>query len=79
MHDRRSALGMARKFRGRRSISCIWVYVCVAGAAFGKCLKGLDVVERAAEGPALTHTHSHSLTLTHTHSHSLTQSVSHGY
>ena len=30
---RYSALEMARKFRGRRSISCIWVYVCVAWAA----------------------------------------------
>ena len=38
------------KFRGRRSIRCIWVCVCVAGAALGSCLKGLDVVERGARG-----------------------------
>ena len=36
--------------RGRRSILCIRVCVCVAGAAFGSCLKGLDVVARAARG-----------------------------
>ena len=36
--------------RGRRSILCIWVCVCVAGAAFGSCLKGQDVVARAAGG-----------------------------
>ena len=36
--------------RGRRSILCIRVYVCVAGAAFGSCLKGWDVVARAARG-----------------------------
>ena len=48
--DRRSTLEMACKFRGRRSVFCIWVCVCVAGAAFGSCLKGLDVVERAARG-----------------------------
>ena len=50
LRDRRSTLEMACKFRGRRSIFCIWVCVCVAGAAFGGCLKGLDVVERAARG-----------------------------
>ena len=50
LRDRRSTLEMACKFRGRRSIFCIWVCVCVAGAAFGSCLKGLDVVERAARG-----------------------------
>ena len=48
LRDRRSTLEMACRFRGRRSIFCIWVCVCVAGAAFGRCLKGLDVVERAA-------------------------------
>ena len=36
--------------RGRRSVLCIWVCVCVAGAAFGSCLKGQDVVARAAGG-----------------------------
>ena len=51
LRDRRSTLEMAHRFRGRRSIFCIWVCVCVAGAAFGSCLKGLDVVERAARGP----------------------------
>ena len=50
LRDRRSTLEMAHRFRGRRSIFCIWVRVCVAGAAFGCCLKGLDVVERAARG-----------------------------
>ena len=50
LRDRRSTLEMAPRFRGRRSIFCIWVCVCVAGAAFGRCLKGLDVVERAARG-----------------------------
>ena len=50
LRDRRSTLEMAHRFRGRRSIICIWVCVCVAGAAFGCCLKGLDVVERAARG-----------------------------
>ena len=45
LRDRRSTLEMAHRFRGRRSIFCIWVCVCVAGAAFGCCLKGLDVVE----------------------------------
>ena len=34
--------------RGRRSILCIWVCVCVAGVAFGSCLEGQDVVARAA-------------------------------
>ena len=29
---------------------CVCVCVCVAGAAYGSCLKGLDVVERAARG-----------------------------
>ena len=29
------------------------VHVCVAWAAFGSCLQGLDVVARAAEGPVL--------------------------
>ena len=50
LRDRRSTLEMACKFRGRRSNFCIWVCVCVAGAAFGSCLKGLDVFERAARG-----------------------------
>ena len=50
LRDRRSTLEMACKFRGKRSIFCIWVCVCVAGAAFGSCLKGLDVFERAARG-----------------------------
>ena len=54
LRDRRSTLEMAHRFCGRRSIFCIWVCVCVcvcvAGAAFGRCLKGLDVVERAARG-----------------------------
>ena len=36
--------------RGRRSILCIWVCVCVAGVAFGSCLAGQDVVARAAGG-----------------------------
>ena len=36
--------------RGRRSILCIWVCVCVAGVAFGRCLEGQDVVARAAGG-----------------------------
>ena len=36
--------------RGRRSILCIWVCVCVAGVAFGTCLEGQDVVARAAGG-----------------------------
>ena len=36
--------------RGRRSILCIWVCVCVAGVAFGSCLEGQDVVARAAGG-----------------------------
>ena len=36
--------------RGRRSILCIWVCVCVAGVAFRSCLKGQDVVARAAGG-----------------------------
>ena len=53
LRDRRSTLEMACKFCGRRGISCIWLYACVAWAAFGSCLKGLDVVERAAEGPVL--------------------------
>ena len=74
LRDRRSTLEMTCRFRGGRSLSCIWVYVCVAWAAFGSCLKGLDVVERAL---TLTHTLSHSLTLTHTHSHSLTLTHSH--
>ena len=50
LRDRRSTLEMAHRFRGRRSVFCIWVCVCVAGAAFGRCLKGPDVVERAARG-----------------------------
>ena len=50
LRDRRSTLEIACTFRGRRSIFCIWVCVCLAGAAFGRCLKGLDVVERAARG-----------------------------
>ena len=36
--------------RGRRSILCIWVCVCVAGVALGSCLEGQDVVARAAGG-----------------------------
>ena len=36
--------------RGRRSVLCIWVCVCVAGVAFGSCLEGQDVVARAAGG-----------------------------
>ena len=36
--------------RGRRSILCIWVCVCVAGVAFSSCLEGQDVVARAAGG-----------------------------
>ena len=48
LRDRRSTLEMAHRFRGRRSIFCIWVCVCVAGVAFGRCLKGLDVAKRAA-------------------------------
>ena len=36
--------------RGRRSILCIWVCVCVAGVAFGSCLEGQDVVAHAAGG-----------------------------
>ena len=32
--------------RGRRSILCIWVCVCVAGVALGSCLEGQDVVAR---------------------------------
>ena len=36
--------------RGRRSILCIWVCVCVAGVAFGSCLERQDVVARAAGG-----------------------------
>ena len=36
--------------RGRRSILCIWVRVCVAGVAFGSYLEGQDVVARAAGG-----------------------------
>ena len=39
LRDRRSTLEMACKFRGRRSFFCIWVCVCVAGAAFGSCLR----------------------------------------
>ena len=58
LRDRRSTLEMARRFRGRRSIFCIWLCVCVAGAAFGSCLKGLDVVERAARGLNLRDRHS---------------------
>ena len=50
LRDRRSTLEMACKIRGRRSIFCIWVCVCVAGATCGSCLEGLDVVERAARG-----------------------------
>ena len=39
----------------RRGISCIRarVGVTLTALAFGSCLKGLDVVERAAEGPVL--------------------------
>ena len=53
LRDRRSTLEMPCRFRSERSISCIWVYVCVAWAAFGSCLQRLDVVERAAGGPVL--------------------------
>ena len=54
LRDRRSTPEMACRFRGLRRISCIWLYVCVAWAAFGGCLNGLDVVvERAAGGPVL--------------------------
>ena len=38
--------------RGRRSILCIWVCVCVAGVAFGSYLEGQDVVARAVGGCA---------------------------
>ena len=48
LRDRRSTLEMACRFLDRRSISCVWVHVCVARAAFGSCLKGLDAVARAA-------------------------------
>ena len=58
LRDRRSTLEMAHRFRSRRSIFCIWVCVCIAGAAFGSCLKGLDVVERAARGPNLRYRRS---------------------
>ena len=44
LHDMRSTLEIAHRFRGRRSIFYIWV----AGVAFGRCLKRLDVLERAA-------------------------------
>ena len=49
---RRSTLAMPlrNRGRGRRSILCIWVCVCVAGVAFGSCLEGQDVVARAAGG-----------------------------
>ena len=50
LRHRRRTLEMACNFRGRRRIFCIWVGVCVVGAAFGSCLKGLDVFERAARG-----------------------------
>ena len=50
LSDRRRTLETGHSFRGRRSIFCIWVCVCVAGAACGSCLEGLDVVERAARG-----------------------------
>ena len=43
LRDRRSTLETGHRFRGRRSIFCIWVCVCVAGAAFGSCLKGLGL------------------------------------
>ena len=39
--------------RGRGSTSRTWACVCVAGAAFGSCLKGWGVVTRAAVGPHL--------------------------
>ena len=42
--------GCRCRSRGRRSILCIWVCVCVAGVAFGSCLEGQDVVARAAGG-----------------------------
>ena len=50
LRDRRSTSETGHSFRSRHRIFCIWVCVCVAGAAFGRCLKGLDVVERAARG-----------------------------
>ena len=46
LHDMRSTLEIAHRFRGRRSIFYIWV----AGVAFGRCLKRLDVLKRAARG-----------------------------
>ena len=51
LRDRHRASELACRFCGRRSIFCIWVRVCVAGAAICMCLKGLDVVERAAGAP----------------------------
>ena len=75
LRDRRSTLETGHRFRGRRSIFCIWVCVCVAGATYGCCLERLDVVERAARGLNLrdrrstfVQTHLHSFTLTHSHS-----------
>ena len=50
LRDRRSTLETGHRFHGRRSFFCIWVCVCVAGATYGSCLKGLDVAERAARG-----------------------------
>ena len=44
------ASGCVFVWQGRRSILCIWVCVCVAGAAFGSCLKGQDGVARSAGG-----------------------------
>ena len=44
------ASGCVFVWQGRRSILCIWVCVCVAGAAFGSCLKGQDCVARSAGG-----------------------------
>ena len=50
LRDRRSILEMACKFRGRRSVFCIWMCVCMAGATCGSRLEGLDVVEHVARG-----------------------------
>ena len=55
LRDRRSTLEMACKFRGKRSIFCIWVCVCVAGATRGSF---------RPDSLALIHTHSLSLRLT---------------
>ena len=46
---RRSSLRVAHRFRGRRSIFCIWVYVCVAGAAIARCLTWVGVCVAGAD------------------------------